>query len=93
VPVAAEAFLAAPGFSGARPYSSVISASRPMCQSPIAPARKRHCQLPEAMPGKFMRASLPQQSTSWSGTITVSAHELITPRMKSNEMSSPLRAK
>src|SRR5580704_11185924 len=55
--------------SRARPEVLVSSANQRKACSDCALSAQRHCQLPCARPGMFMRASAPKSNTSCSGAI------------------------
>src|SRR5581483_1735515 len=76
-----------------RSYCSAISASRAAWCGASSSRRKRQLQLPSGRPGTFMRASLPSARTSCTGAIAVSATDDIAARIRSQAMSSPLRAR
>src|ERR1051326_5994636 len=71
-----------------RSYVFAISLSR-VCSSSVSAWRViRQRQFPLGRPGRFMRASLPNPSTSCTGTTTVSATEDISARMSAQWMSA-----
>ena len=58
-----------------RPLRSVAARSRAASASVSCPSPSCQRQLPSAMPGRFMRASLPRPSTSCAGTIASAARD------------------